>query len=95
MDVEVSVSTQGQQKAPWHIKVAELAGLVAVVWGLAEGHWWLVLAGVGLILASYWVYRRYHQTHQTRQRGNGDGGSGPNDTGDGGGDSGGDGGGGD
>ena len=92
MDVEVSVSTQGQRKAPWHIKLVELAGLVAVVWGLAEGYWWLVLAGVGMILASYWVYRRYHQTHQ---RGSGDGGSGPNDTGDGGGDSGGDGGGGD
>ena len=86
MDIEISVNTQGQKKAPWFIKLAELAGLVAVVWGFAEGWWWLFAAGAGLILASYAVYRRHHQSHQ---RGTGDGGTGSFDVGDSGGDGGG------
>jgi hypothetical protein len=73
MDVEVTVGRERQHSAPWFVRLAEIAGLIAVIWGLAASQWWLSLCGLAMILASYALYRGHHRAHQ---RGNGDSDSG-------------------
>ena len=81
MDTGLAVGAGNRQTATVALRMAELAGLVAVIWGLAASIWWLPLIGVMVICASYAAYRRRYG----KAAGGSDGGVGDTDR-DGGGD---------
>jgi hypothetical protein len=57
MDTVLSIEKGKVPRAPLRLRLAEIMGLVIVVWALAASQWLLVMAGVLAIFISYAVYR--------------------------------------
>jgi hypothetical protein len=93
MDPEITLTVQsgdGTRPRPTLlVRLAEMAGLAAIFWGIGIGPLWLIPIGAGLVIASYAAYRRRHGPNVSGNRGPGDPGSDHSGNDDGGSDSGG------
>jgi uncharacterized membrane protein YgcG len=61
MDAEVSHDVANRRRAAWPYRVAEGAGLVILIYGLAASVWWIAIAGAAIIIAAYAAYPRRHR----------------------------------
>lgn len=69
--VTVGVGKTARPKPSLRVRLAEMAGLGVILWGLGVGPWWLIAVGGVMVVGSYAAYRRKHGSF-----GPGDGGSG-------------------
>lgn len=69
MDVEVTLGAGKPVRGVWRYKAVEAVGLVALLYGLASSLWWVALAGAGVILVTYSVFRRHYGRMPSAQAG--------------------------
>lgn len=54
------------------VRLTEMAGMVAILWGIGIGPLWLVLIGGAMVVGSYAAYRRKHGPFEPGDGGSGD-----------------------
>jgi hypothetical protein len=59
MDRDPSVEKGKVPRALPYLRLAEIMGLLTVIWGFAASQWWLALTGAFVIFISYAVFRRH------------------------------------
>lgn len=42
-----------------YLRLAEIMGLLTIIWGFAASQWWLALTGAFVIFISYAAFRRH------------------------------------
>lgn len=50
----------GRPRPSLLVRLTEMAGMGAILWGLGMGPWWLVAIGGVMVVGSYAAYRRKH-----------------------------------
>jgi hypothetical protein len=61
MDAQVSHDATNRCRAAWPYRVAEGAGLIMLIYGLAASVWGIAIAGTAIIIAAYAAYPRRHR----------------------------------
>jgi hypothetical protein len=61
MDVEVTMDAARHRRIRWPYRLAEGAGLLALIYGLVSSAWWIALAGAAVIVIAYASYPRKHR----------------------------------
>jgi uncharacterized membrane protein YgcG len=61
MEVEATTAAANRRRARWPYRLAEGAGLVILIYGLAASAWWIAIGGAAIIIAAYATYPRKHR----------------------------------